>query len=225
MQDPVLAFLKPRDLELGPKTASGQTLKHWRVTRDADNVAWALLDRKGASANTLSEEVITELDNLLDRIEADPPKGLVIRSAKPSGFIAGADVSEFNGATDADVERRTPPPTRWWTGWRRSPCPIAVAHGYCLGGGLEMRWPPPGSPWRRHLRLRRCGPIRAGRHGAVHPADRPLAAMNSCSPARPSRPGRPRAWAGGPGDGTACARVAAAVAGGWSPIRPPCWTS
>ncbi|MEO8113109.1 MAG: enoyl-CoA hydratase-related protein, partial [Phenylobacterium sp.] len=140
MQDPVLAFLQPRDLELGPKPAASQPLVHWRITRDADNVAWAVLDRKGASANTLCEEVIDELGRLLEQIEADPPKGLVIRSAKPAGFIAGADVSQFVGATDAsEVEQRITAAHKVVDRLEALTLPtIAAVNGYCLGGGLEI---------------------------------------------------------------------------------------
>ena len=74
--------------------------RNFRLTRDADGVAWLLFDREGASANTLSADVIEELDKVLAELEGQRPTGLVIRSAKTSGFIAGADVNEFRGATD-----------------------------------------------------------------------------------------------------------------------------
>ena len=58
-----------------------------------------------ASANTLSADVIEELDRVLAALESQRPAGLVIRSAKKSGFIAGADVNEFRGATDSSRSR------------------------------------------------------------------------------------------------------------------------
>ena len=67
---------------------------------DADGVAWLTLDKAGASANSLSREVMEELDALLPALEASPPKALIITSAK-HGFIAGADIKEFVG-----VQRR-----------------------------------------------------------------------------------------------------------------------
>jgi 3-hydroxyacyl-CoA dehydrogenase/enoyl-CoA hydratase/3-hydroxybutyryl-CoA epimerase len=59
-----------------------------------------LFDRADSSANTLSAEVIEGFDRVLTELETNRPTGLVIRSAKTSGFIAGADVNEFRGATD-----------------------------------------------------------------------------------------------------------------------------
>ncbi len=78
---------------LGPKPEAAGAYRHFKLTRDADGVAWLLFDRDGSSANTLSADVIEELDKVLAALESERPAGLVIRSAKKSGFIAGADVN------------------------------------------------------------------------------------------------------------------------------------
>ena len=52
-------------------------------------------------ANTLSAEVLAELNEALRELDRDPPKGLVIASGKANGFIAGADVDEFRDVRDA----------------------------------------------------------------------------------------------------------------------------
>src|SRR5438477_13003680 len=144
MESRILDVMKDRRLELGPHGTIAATpvgsWKHFKLARDADGVAWLLFDRGGASANTLSADVIEELDNVLNLVESDRPAGLVIRSAKPSGFIAGADVNEFRGATDpAQVEAAM---VRAHTVTDRienlgTPT-VAVIHGFCLGGGLEI---------------------------------------------------------------------------------------
>ncbi len=99
-----------------------------------------MLDKAGASANTLSEDVLIELDDVLAKLESDPPKGLVLRSAKRSGFIAGADIGEFKGMTDAaEVEARLTKGNAIVDRLDRLAVPtVAVIHGYCLGGGLEI---------------------------------------------------------------------------------------
>jgi len=136
--------LAPRDLELGPLSAAGAkpelAWRHWKLARDSDGLAWLVLDKAGASANTLSKEVLTELDDALTIIERELPHGVVLRSAKPGGFMAGADIGEFRTMTDAGaaeallhkahtvvdrLDRLTVPV-------------VAVIHGYCLGGGLEI---------------------------------------------------------------------------------------
>ena len=114
--------------------------KNFKLTRDADGVAWLLFDREGASANTLSADLIEELDKVLAELEGQRPTGLVIRSAKKSGFIAGADVNEFRGATDpgaveTEIGRAHAVIDRLEA--LRVPT-VAVIHGFCLGGGLEV---------------------------------------------------------------------------------------
>ncbi len=98
MDSKIMDVLKDRVLELGPKPDANGPYRHFKLTRDADGIAWLLFDRDGASANTLSVDVLAELDSALAALESERPTGLVIRSAKSSGFIAGADVNEFRGA-------------------------------------------------------------------------------------------------------------------------------
>jgi 3-hydroxyacyl-CoA dehydrogenase/enoyl-CoA hydratase/3-hydroxybutyryl-CoA epimerase len=140
MESRIMNVLGDRVLELGPKPDDGGPYRHFRLTRDADGIAWLLFDRAEASANTLSADVIEELDLVLTALESQRPTGLVIRSAKKSGFIAGADVNEFRGATD---------PRAVETAIARAHAVIdrleglkfptvAVIHGFCLGGGLEV---------------------------------------------------------------------------------------
>ena len=95
--------LAPRNLELGPLAGRAETSSPWRnfkLARGDDGIAWLILDKPDAGANTLSVDVLSELDSVLASLEQDPPKGVVLRSAKPAGFIAGADIGEFGGMTD-----------------------------------------------------------------------------------------------------------------------------
>ncbi len=136
-------LLAPRDLELGPVARGDETggpWRHWKLARDGDGIAWLVLDKAGASANTLSEEVLLELNDVLAHIEREPPRGVVMRSGKKSGFIAGADIGEFGGMTDiALAERRLRDGHSLIDRLDRLSVPIvAVIHGYCLGGGLEI---------------------------------------------------------------------------------------
>src|SRR6202165_6304070 len=95
MDSKIMNVLADRVLELGPKPDASGPYRHFKLTRDGDGIAWLLFDREGVSANTLSADVIEELDTVLAALESQRPTGIVIRSAKKSGFIAGADVNEF----------------------------------------------------------------------------------------------------------------------------------
>ncbi|MGH6740976.1 MAG: enoyl-CoA hydratase-related protein, partial [Bradyrhizobium sp.] len=140
MDSKIMDVLRDRVLELGPKADQSGPYRNFKLTHDGDGIAWLLFDREGASANTLSADVIQELDLVLAALESQRPAGVVIRSAKKSGFIAGADVNEFQGATDAGVVESAIGRAHAVIDRLealRIPT-VAVIHGFCLGGGLEV---------------------------------------------------------------------------------------
>ncbi len=115
-------------------------LKNWKLQRDADGVVWAILDRAGASANTLAREVLHELEGILDEMDREPPKGLVFRSGKAAGFIAGADIEEF---TQCDTPEKARALVKLgWDVYNRLAAvkypTLALVRGHCMGGGLEL---------------------------------------------------------------------------------------
>ena len=112
----------------------------WSLQIDADRIAWLVCDTPGASTNVLSAPVLRDLATQLEEIAAKPPAGVVIRSAKTSGFIAGADIKEF-------LKIRTPEEGYELVRAGQTvlqaleylPCPsVAALHGFALGGGLEL---------------------------------------------------------------------------------------
>ena len=111
---------------------------HWYV--DVDGIAWAIIDKKGESTNTLSEAVLTELNTLLDEVAKASPKGLVIRSAKKNGFVAGAEISEFTEMTvEAVIREKITQGLSVLDKLEALHFPtVALIHGFCLGGGLEL---------------------------------------------------------------------------------------
>ncbi|WP_163271389.1 3-hydroxyacyl-CoA dehydrogenase NAD-binding domain-containing protein [Chelativorans alearense] len=135
----VWKVLEPRNMELGPREGN-KALTHWRYAKDGDGIVWLLLDRAGESANTLSEAVMSELDTVLAEVQSSGAKGLVIRSAKEGGFIAGADIRDFRDVRDAgEVEARMRRAHEIIDRLAGLPMPtVVVVHGHCLGGGLEL---------------------------------------------------------------------------------------
>ena len=115
-------------------------LQNFQCRIDETGIAWLGIDCVGASVNRLSRDVLAEFNTALEHFERHPPAGLVIHSLKPAGFIAGADINEFNAldqpAAVTDLIRR---------GWdtferlesQRYPT-LALIRGHCLGGGLEL---------------------------------------------------------------------------------------
>ncbi len=113
---------------------------HWRLDTDDQGIAWLTADRADASTNVLTETVLTEFDAILAQLERDPPAALVIRSAKPNGFFAGADVRAFQGLASREealaLIRRG---QGVFDRLEALPCTtLCLIHGFCLGGGLEL---------------------------------------------------------------------------------------
>ncbi|HEX7037995.1 MAG TPA: 3-hydroxyacyl-CoA dehydrogenase NAD-binding domain-containing protein [Pseudomonadales bacterium] len=132
--------LEVTPLELGGGERIADELQHWRLRRDADGVYWALLDQTGTAANTLNEPVLEELERIVERVRSDRPPGLVLRSAKPAGFAAGADIGMFRGLTDpVRVRELVERGHRVVNALADLDLPtVALIHGHCLGGGLEL---------------------------------------------------------------------------------------
>ena len=112
---------------------------HWRLETDADGVAWLALDKAGASTNSLSREVMQELDAMVGEVAQAGPKALIVTSAK-RGFIAGADIKEFVGIRTPDqAYELIRQGQQVLDKLAALPCPtIAAINGFALGGGLEV---------------------------------------------------------------------------------------
>lgn len=112
----------------------------WRLSTDADGVAWLEFDKPDASTNTLSHAAMTDLDAKLAALEKQRPTAVVVVSAKPSGFIAGADITEFTHlVTASQAYELIRSGQRILDRLEQLPCPtVAAIHGFALGGGLEL---------------------------------------------------------------------------------------
>jgi 3-hydroxyacyl-CoA dehydrogenase / enoyl-CoA hydratase / 3-hydroxybutyryl-CoA epimerase len=112
---------------------------HWRLATDPDGVAWLALDKAGASTNSLSRDVMEELDAKLAEVARSLPRALIVTSAK-RGFIAGADIKEFVGIRTPDqAYELIRQGQQVLDRLAALPCPtIASINGFALGGGLEV---------------------------------------------------------------------------------------
>ena len=82
--------------------AQPQTLNAFRIERDGD-LAIVWFDLPGEKVNKFSSTVMMEFARVVDELERSTDiKRIVIASAKPGVFIAGADVSEFSKVTSPD---------------------------------------------------------------------------------------------------------------------------
>jgi 3-hydroxyacyl-CoA dehydrogenase/enoyl-CoA hydratase/3-hydroxybutyryl-CoA epimerase len=120
------------------------TTENWRFEIDFEGLGWLTIDTPGAPVNTLSRAALTELETLVQRFEdliaSDELKGVILLSGKDSGFIAGADISEFDAMSDFSVLPGALERTHaLFTRIENLKAPFVVGiHGFCLGGGLEL---------------------------------------------------------------------------------------
>ncbi|PLC48388.1 enoyl-CoA hydratase [Pollutimonas subterranea] len=115
-------------------------LRHFSCKVDGNNLVWLAIDCADSPVNRLSAEVMDEFSRALNHFEHKPPAGLIIHSTKEAGFIAGADIAEFDGLDTA--QKGTELVSRGWLLFNRLAAvgypTLALIRGHCLGGGLEL---------------------------------------------------------------------------------------
>ena len=121
-------------------THSPLDLCHFELRVDDTQIAWLGLNCADASVNRLSKEVMSEFIHALNYLERQSPSGLIIHSTKPSGFIAGADINEFDALASADgVRDLLARGENAFDRLARLKFPtLALIRGHCIGGGLEL---------------------------------------------------------------------------------------
>lgn len=113
----------------------------WRRDRDERGVYTLWFDQPGRSTNVLDRTALDELESHLSTAEADPAiRALMIRSGKPGGFSAGADLKTILACrSTAEVEELHRRALAVLDHLEAVPITtVAVIHGICLGGGLEL---------------------------------------------------------------------------------------
>ena len=114
---------------------------HTRVTHRPDGVAVVTLDHPEKPVNTLSPELLEEFRERMEPLLEDPAvTGVVLASAKPDTFIAGADLEILDGmASPEEPAALSREGNALLTRIAESSTPVVAAvHGAALGGGMEV---------------------------------------------------------------------------------------
>ncbi|MEP2775715.1 MAG: 3-hydroxyacyl-CoA dehydrogenase NAD-binding domain-containing protein [Luteolibacter sp.] len=106
----------------------------------SNSTAILVFDREGSSANIFDSATLKELSGKLDELATQPEvKGLLIRSAKPDIFIAGADLKELSTARNGKLDDLIATGQTLFNRIADLPYPtVAAIHGACVGGGYEL---------------------------------------------------------------------------------------
>ena len=116
-------------------------LKHFNISTDRENICWAEIDVNGKSVNVLTQEVLSDLAQILDWLEKNTEiTGFSLTSGKPGGFIYGADIAEFElYKTKQDVRSHMEFVHGLFNRIENLHVPTAVGiDGIAVGGGLEI---------------------------------------------------------------------------------------
>ena len=118
----------------------GLRFRHWRPELREGRVLLLQFDRAESSVNTLAQEVLGELEQIIERIAIEKPRAVVIASAKKAGFVAGADIKEFvefdqRGSVLEAIEYGQ----KVFQSLAELSVPtVAAIDGHCMGGGTEL---------------------------------------------------------------------------------------
>ncbi len=120
--------------------AKAQDNTYFDLTTDAQGVAWLSIDCPDAKLNTLNKAALVELEQIIEQLNIELPKGLILRSAKAAGFIAGADIKEFTEIKSEQAAKyKVAHAHHVFNQIEALPIPkVVLIHGLCLGGGMEL---------------------------------------------------------------------------------------
>ena len=102
------------------------------------NYAIITINREQA-LNALNSEVLDELDKVLNGIDPDTIRAVVLTGAGEKSFVAGADIGEMSTLTKAEGEAFGKKGNDIFRRIETCPIPfIAAVNGFALGGGCEI---------------------------------------------------------------------------------------
>ncbi|HEX5176303.1 MAG TPA: 3-hydroxyacyl-CoA dehydrogenase NAD-binding domain-containing protein [Chthoniobacteraceae bacterium] len=110
-----------------------------RVERSPDDMVVLTFDRPHSGANVFDRETLELLETQLDEIGRTGAPGLVLQSAKPAIFVAGADLFSIQSMSEAELLEFIALGQRAFSKIAALRIPtVAAVHGAALGGGLEL---------------------------------------------------------------------------------------
>ncbi|CAF3535308.1 unnamed protein product [Rotaria sp. Silwood1] len=117
-----------------------QQLKNLKLDYE-DTIAIVQFNQENSKVNTLSREMTNEFVSVFNHLKNDDNiKGIIVISAKPGSFIAGADINMIESVKSRDeLYQMSRNGQEIMNQIEQSSKPIVAAiAGSCLGGGFEV---------------------------------------------------------------------------------------
>jgi 3-hydroxyacyl-CoA dehydrogenase/enoyl-CoA hydratase/3-hydroxybutyryl-CoA epimerase/enoyl-CoA isomerase len=112
------------------------------LDKTADDFLKLTFDLQDQSTNVLGETSLKDLEKVISLIKLQNAKGLILRSGKSSGFVFGADVTEFLShfkKTENELQSWIHEINQIFNQLEDLPFPtLALINGFALGGGFEI---------------------------------------------------------------------------------------
>ncbi|WP_444902522.1 3-hydroxyacyl-CoA dehydrogenase NAD-binding domain-containing protein [Microbulbifer sp. SSSA007] len=116
-------------------------MKSIRLEKDSDNIVHLIMDNPNASANVMDKDFTDSLQAVVEQLQKQDYKGIIVRSAKKT-FFAGGDLKSLYSAQRDDAEAffascESLKANLRWLETQGKPV-VAAINGAALGGGWEI---------------------------------------------------------------------------------------
>ncbi len=109
------------------------------VTYEAEGQIGLITICRPKALNALNSAVLGELDEVLDAVDLEEIRALILTGSGEKSFVAGADIAEMSSLTKAEGEAFGKKGNDVFRKLEKFPIPvIAAVNGFALGGGCEI---------------------------------------------------------------------------------------
>ena len=115
------------------------SIKSSFIKYEEEGTTGLLTINRPKALNALNSQVLNELDEILDNIDTNKIRALIITGAGDKSFVAGADIGEMSTLTKKQGQEFSKKGNDVFRKIETFPIPvIAAVNGFALGGGCEI---------------------------------------------------------------------------------------
>ncbi len=109
------------------------------ITYEQEGFVGTITINRPKALNALNSQVLDEINTILDEIDLENTRALILTGAGEKSFVAGADIGEMSSLTKAEGEAFGKKGNDVFRKLETYPIPvIAAINGFALGGGCEI---------------------------------------------------------------------------------------